>query len=305
MTKNEFLGRLSAALGDLPQQERNDILNDYAEHFDIGMANGKSEEEIAARLGSPEELAATFRENPGARRQPPPNAGAGPGANPDFGRQFAEHDSVPLDGVHAVLLRGDAAEFIVTFAPVAELQVDVDTRYLLHQTDSKSYDIRRSGEELHITVARYTAARSLTGFLARIKVAVTIPAGYAGALSMYMNACNIKVSGQSALTMLSVYGSAVNVNASELCCATTVDLSASNGRFQFARLLGDVGACGKASNIDVYIPADSGAVVECRNLNLSSFRNDFGLGSSWGSMGDGSHRITFFGDVSRFTLRRA
>lgn len=61
-TKQEFLDRLKASIGALPIQDQGDILNDYEEHFRIGMENGKTEAEIADSLGSPEELGASFTE---------------------------------------------------------------------------------------------------------------------------------------------------------------------------------------------------------------------------------------------------
>lgn len=62
MNKIEFLSRLNRALEHLPQQEREDILNDYEEHFRISAEMGKTEEETAEGLGSPEELGATYVE---------------------------------------------------------------------------------------------------------------------------------------------------------------------------------------------------------------------------------------------------
>ena len=62
MNKIEFLSRLNRALEHLPQQEREDILNDYDEHFRISAEMGKTEEETAEGLGSPEELGATYVE---------------------------------------------------------------------------------------------------------------------------------------------------------------------------------------------------------------------------------------------------
>ncbi|MBN6206541.1 DUF1700 domain-containing protein [Ralstonia pickettii] len=56
MTKEQFLSRLEAMLKRLPSSERDDILNDYEEYFSIGFQDGKTEEEIAASLGSPEQL---------------------------------------------------------------------------------------------------------------------------------------------------------------------------------------------------------------------------------------------------------
>lgn len=57
MTKKQFLSQLDSALKSLPADERQDILQDYQEHFDIGMEKGNTEEEIAASLGSPTQIA--------------------------------------------------------------------------------------------------------------------------------------------------------------------------------------------------------------------------------------------------------
>ncbi|CQR70803.1 hypothetical protein SOV_43210 [Sporomusa ovata DSM 2662] len=57
MTKQDFLGKLEMALKNIPAQERQDILYDYEEHFISGVANGKSESEIATALGNPEAIA--------------------------------------------------------------------------------------------------------------------------------------------------------------------------------------------------------------------------------------------------------
>ena len=60
MTKTEFLTRLGAELKARKVSDMEDILGEYSRHFDYKLADGYSEEEIAARLGSPEELAAQF-----------------------------------------------------------------------------------------------------------------------------------------------------------------------------------------------------------------------------------------------------
>ena len=68
MNKIEFLSRLNQVLVHLPQQEREDILNDYEEHFRISAEMGKTEEETAKGLGSPEELGATYVEGESLER---------------------------------------------------------------------------------------------------------------------------------------------------------------------------------------------------------------------------------------------
>ncbi|MEI4801787.1 DUF1700 domain-containing protein [Bacillus sp. FJAT-51639] len=57
MTKEKFLQELSEHLRKLPEEERNDILYDYEEHFQFGMEEGKTEEEIIKALGFPKAIA--------------------------------------------------------------------------------------------------------------------------------------------------------------------------------------------------------------------------------------------------------
>ena len=60
MTKNEFMTRLALELHKRNVADAADVVEEYEQHFAFKMADGYSEEEIAARLGSPEELAAQF-----------------------------------------------------------------------------------------------------------------------------------------------------------------------------------------------------------------------------------------------------
>lgn len=60
MNRSEFLNTLKKSLGALSAEERDDIIADYGEHFDVGLERGRSEEQIAAQLGSPETIAKAF-----------------------------------------------------------------------------------------------------------------------------------------------------------------------------------------------------------------------------------------------------
>lgn len=60
MNKKLFLQELSKRLHRIPQEERADILADYEDHFTAGLEAGKTEEQIAASLGSPESIAKNF-----------------------------------------------------------------------------------------------------------------------------------------------------------------------------------------------------------------------------------------------------
>lgn len=57
MNKNQFLTRLNSSLRKLPAEERQDILQDFEEHFAIGLEEGKTEEQVASSLGSPQQIA--------------------------------------------------------------------------------------------------------------------------------------------------------------------------------------------------------------------------------------------------------
>ena len=60
MNKQEYLFGLEKALKIAHVEDSADILEEYAEHFDMKMQDGYSEEEIAARLLAPKEIADQF-----------------------------------------------------------------------------------------------------------------------------------------------------------------------------------------------------------------------------------------------------
>lgn len=57
MSRNQYLDKLNKSLGKMPLEEKNDILYDYKEHFNIGLEAGKSEEDIIKSLGDPNQIA--------------------------------------------------------------------------------------------------------------------------------------------------------------------------------------------------------------------------------------------------------
>jgi uncharacterized membrane protein len=57
MTREDFLKRLKRGLKGLPVEAIDDIMADYADHFEAGEAEGRSDAEIAAALGEPGRLA--------------------------------------------------------------------------------------------------------------------------------------------------------------------------------------------------------------------------------------------------------
>lgn len=57
MNKNQFLSKLEKYLQRISLDERQDIIQDFEEHFAIGINEGKTEEEISKALGSPQQIA--------------------------------------------------------------------------------------------------------------------------------------------------------------------------------------------------------------------------------------------------------
>ncbi len=60
MTKHDFLTALTNALKERQIPDAAEIVGEYDEHFSFRLADGFTEEEIAARLGAPEEIAAQY-----------------------------------------------------------------------------------------------------------------------------------------------------------------------------------------------------------------------------------------------------
>ncbi|AVO03437.1 hypothetical protein A9958_13470 (plasmid) [Staphylococcus simulans] len=56
MNKNEFLITLKKTIKKLPRNEKEDILNEYTDHFLSGIENGQSEEDISDELGDPKRI---------------------------------------------------------------------------------------------------------------------------------------------------------------------------------------------------------------------------------------------------------
>tara|TARA_R110002020_G_scaffold41188_2_gene121431 strand:+ start:34 stop:603 length:570 start_codon:yes stop_codon:yes gene_type:complete len=68
MTRAEFMSRLKKGLVGMPTSAAAEVLNDYEAHFDDGLAEGRSEAEVAAALGNPDRLARELKAEAGIRR---------------------------------------------------------------------------------------------------------------------------------------------------------------------------------------------------------------------------------------------
>jgi uncharacterized membrane protein len=68
MSRVAFMGALRSGLQGLPGAAIDDIVADYENHFADGMADGRSEAEIAAALGDPNRLARELRAEVGLKK---------------------------------------------------------------------------------------------------------------------------------------------------------------------------------------------------------------------------------------------
>lgn len=93
MRKYAYLARLEELLAALPAQERQDALNYYEEYFDA--AGSENEEQTAAELGDPAEVARNILEGEGV--EPPAPAAAGPAAPPRGEAPAAPQPELPAE----------------------------------------------------------------------------------------------------------------------------------------------------------------------------------------------------------------
>ncbi len=68
MTRDEFMRRLTRGLEGLPQATIDEMLADYADHFEAASAEGRSDAEVAAALGDPARLARELKLEAGIKR---------------------------------------------------------------------------------------------------------------------------------------------------------------------------------------------------------------------------------------------
>lgn len=81
MTRAAFLAALRHGLRGVPPQTIEEIVTDYDAHFTDGLADGRSEAEVAAALGEPGRLARELRAEAQFRRyEEAPNAAGAAGA---------------------------------------------------------------------------------------------------------------------------------------------------------------------------------------------------------------------------------
>jgi len=68
MTRDEFIRRLTRGLDGLPAATIDEMVADYADHFEAASAEGRSDSEVAEALGDPTRLARELKLEAGIKR---------------------------------------------------------------------------------------------------------------------------------------------------------------------------------------------------------------------------------------------
>ncbi len=95
MNRHDYLERLRAKLQENNVGDIEEIVSEYDEHFTFKLADGHSEEEIAAKLGDPETLAEQFGSSGEERNSP----SGKPGSGKKEGGRSGGHKAIVVTGL--------------------------------------------------------------------------------------------------------------------------------------------------------------------------------------------------------------
>jgi uncharacterized membrane protein len=125
MVKNEFLDKLEYLLSRVPEQDRKEMLYDYQEHFEIGLANGRSQAELIAELGDPHviarDLLADYRIGKAEQDKTPSNIGRAIMATISLSFFNLLFIIAPVAGLFGAYVALCAVSFGLTILPLAIL----------------------------------------------------------------------------------------------------------------------------------------------------------------------------------------
>lgn len=202
MNRKEYMSRLSDALNEFQGEVKQEIMEDYTEHYEIGLQHGKSEEQISEELGDIEELVKELRksENVTGKR----NITSEPAASEysvyvNAERPSHEEEKIPQYRSKRIVLRSKFAQVDVAASTDGGIHLDW-VNY--QESRAKEYYEFRTWEE-GTTIYGEICRKSIGGifvnvFGGEIRLQVRVPDGFpeleiqsmSGDTSLY--GCNIE-----------------------------------------------------------------------------------------------------------------
>ena len=156
MNRKEYMERLQMDLEAVDETTAKEILQDFADHFDQGLSEGRSEEEISAELGDPAELISELNTRPHHQSQTE--------AQPDASSLSAV--VIEADSADITLRQGNGSEVLVEF---------YDSRNPL-RVHNYRLDTFQEGDIYHIHVHRLQNSWLRAGAGEHLRLDVTLPA---------------------------------------------------------------------------------------------------------------------------------
>ena len=124
MNKAEFLGALENALTALRSEDRQQVLDYYAEMIEDGVENGASEEEIIEQFNAPEQIAAQLSAEYGTLQRVSPAHKRGTEQTREYGPEGPVHTAaIRLHDVRVRVVPSPDGRLRVRFAPIEGEQV--------------------------------------------------------------------------------------------------------------------------------------------------------------------------------------
>lgn len=289
MKRDEFLRRLSDALGALSDSERSEVLDYYREMICDGVENGGDEASLIAGFGSAEEIAAQIlAESRGAvpaRQSVPPR---------DAPRTYAAEGTV-----HTVVV--DAQNIRVEVRPVTSGPVQV------HFTPTEQ-DLVSCTEEggvftfRHTMPLRFSFTFGWRMLLAGSRVIlVDIPAGFDGELQIVTRNAGISAEKLAHLSRARFSTSNSRISLRNLTCGT-LEAGTSNAALDFHNLRGN--SCDAHTSNGSVTAEDCVFASELRlkSSNASVRLNGAGADRMEFISSNGSVRGTVQGDMRQYAI---
>ena len=136
MTQKEYLEALEEALSGLDPKDKDELMADFKEHFDIGHSEGKTEQEIIDHLGSVKDLV----ESLDLKRLESQNA-----TSSDHNKTFNEQvDRLVVEGLHA--------DVTIVASDDEQTHVDYEISRSLLGKLSTEVTTKQEGKSLFVTV---------------------------------------------------------------------------------------------------------------------------------------------------------